>query len=60
LINNSPSDDLVGIALGSALQVMIILMEVSCRAFGITERERLDTVLAEFKRLNNFTKTGSG
>jgi hypothetical protein len=50
-INNSPSDDLVDIALGYAFQAMIILMEVLCRAFGIAERERLDALLAEFKHL---------
>jgi len=54
VINNGPSDDLVGIALGSALQVMILLMEVLYRAFGITDRERLDALLAEFKQLTNF------
>jgi len=60
LINHGPSDDLVGIALGSALQTMTILMEVLYRAFSITERERLDVLLAEFKRLKNFKPTGSG
>jgi hypothetical protein len=53
-INNGPSDDLVGIALGYALQAMIILMMVVCRAFDITERERLDGLLAEFKALKSF------
>jgi len=57
-INNSPSDDLVGIALGYALQAMIVLMMVMCRAFDITESERLDGLLAEFKALKDF-KAGS-